>query len=187
MARRRRLAPSQPGTAIVEIGEGIKHEVARPFPGYAAECHPDRPEAREGKCRECLQLERLERSGQRQLAKTIAEQNAIAQVMAEDERYVEELLIEAKRIIQERLPDYARLHFEAATEAATRGDSKPAEWALERVNAEKADKSKPIAPTKKDDVQSSGVQIIIGVQLGGSQLPTSESTIVVDAEKIEGA
>lgn len=154
-------------------------------PGFAAECHPDRREIRDGHCKECLALERLQKSGQKLLAKTALEQTAVAEVMAHDMEYLQDLATEAKRILQERLPDYARLHYDGAMVAAANGDTKPSEWALERVDAAvpKAGAG-AIAPKKDGDGPGGGVRIMIGVNLGGGT-STATPNIAIEGETID--
>lgn len=131
---------------------------------------------RDGFCKECLALERVKKAGQKRLAQSIEEQQAVAQVMEKDAEYLHDLSVEAKRILQERLPDYARMHYEGAMKAAAEGDTRPAEWALERVTDD-VPKSGAVVPAKKESSDGGGVRILIGVNLGGG---ASTTTPVID-------
>lgn len=75
----------------------------------------------------------------------------------------------ARQRIVDRLPLYADLHLQAAINAAAEGNSKPAEWALERATT-KDDKDKVmrvVEPLKQETTQSMLPVINIGIQMGG--------------------
>jgi len=95
-------------------------------------------------------------------------------------RLAKELLEEVRLSLREALPEYARLHLDAARISALRGDARPAEWALQTI---KAGDEPVVAPVAKDSV-GGGVKVMIGVNLGG--LPEGAKALPVVTFAAEG-
>jgi hypothetical protein len=94
--------------------------------------------------------------------------------------HVEALAKGAKAILRERLPDYARLHYEAATEAARRGDGRPAEFMLSNLKA--MDDAPPIVEPAAKRPEGGNIRVLIGVQLGGLPPGATAGTQVIEAQ-----
>src|SRR5689334_1161314 len=63
--------------------------------------------------------------------------SAIARILRRDRGTIRGAVEEAKALLDGLAPFYARQHAKAAERAADRGDSRPAEWALERIGVVK--------------------------------------------------
>lgn len=105
----------------------------------------------------------------------------IARKMNRDRRTISRYLTESARdIVTGNLDEYARLHLEASKVAASKGDGRPMEWAMERAN---------VVEVKAQPTESKGFTVQIGVllpHLGASaQLtaPADVSSQVIDAEE----
>lgn len=85
------------------------------------------------------------------------------QVMAEAVQDIEELGRKARTILQTHLPQYALLHYQGAQIAASKGDTRPAEWALQAVKTPKG--GAPVEPPAKTAPET-GIKVFIGVGLG---------------------
>jgi hypothetical protein len=68
----------------------------------------------------------------------------------------------ARKILEQNLAAYANLHFEGATIAAEKGDTRPAEWALMHAKSEGKTVVDPPAKLTPD----TGVRVFVGVGLG---------------------
>ena len=133
--------------ALVPLGEGRQ-----------AICHPDRRHVAIGMCASCYR-ESL------RAPRTALEVQRHNELMAlhEQVQYAESLGRQARAVLQDHLPQYAELHFEAAAIAAEQGDARPAQWALEQV---KAGKAAVVDPPRKE-AGDSGVQVFVGIRMGG--------------------
>jgi DNA-binding CsgD family transcriptional regulator len=87
----------------------------------------------------------------------------------------------ARDIVHSNLEEYARLHLTAAGIAAAKGDSRPAEWAMERTK---------VVEPKAQATENKGLTVQIGVllpNLGTSaslSLPAGDSAQVIDSEDV---
>lgn len=128
----------------------------------APDCHPERKQVgRTGLCHECY----VGGDGAKQLslqdALKIAEKHA-------DPRIGAALQEQALAILLDHLPEYARLHLQAAQAAAMKGNSAPAEWALTTIR--KAGEAAVVEPAQKAGAAAAGgdgPRILIAVKLGG--------------------
>ncbi len=95
------------------------------------------------------------------------------------ERMENQVLV-ARKFLQDRLHEYAQLHFEGASVAAAKGDTRPAEWALTHAKIEGEAVVEPPAKEAPD----TGLKIYIGVPL--AQLPASAiGDGVIDVKAVE--
>jgi hypothetical protein len=92
-------------------------------------------------------------------------------------KQVKELLDEARAVIDANAVEYARLHFQAAQNAALKGRSGPMEWALERLGV--------VKPPQPENTGPKGMVIKIGIVLPGLGSGATLATEVVDAETSE--
>lgn len=92
---------------------------------------------------------------------------------------------QAKAIVRENLPRYAELHLTAAEVAASKGDSKPAFEMLSGMKMP-GDVGHIVDPPKKDTAPQ-GVQVFIGVKMGGipEAAQIAATAQVTDGEEIE--
>jgi len=149
-----------------------------------ATCHPQRKHYMKGFCRECYNaqpaLVRERDIAEKRGLLTVFQESMRLQRMAEDARAevkrIEGMAAQAKEILRERLPDYARLHWEAAQMAALRGDARPTEWALQSIKDGK--ETVVEAPAKVASAGEGGVKVIVGVQLSGLQPALGASNVV---------
>jgi hypothetical protein len=137
----------------------------------AALCHPDRPHAGKGLCGPCLKRDEGELDRDVKLKRVRYAEIAELHKAVE---YVENQGRTARAILQERLPEYADLHWKAAQAAAEKGDARPAEWALQSV---KAGKASVVEPPPKVPAEA-GVKVFVGVNIGG--IPQSATEVAID-------
>ncbi len=124
-------------------------------------CHPKRPHAERGLCRQCLIKEQKEPSTG--LMATVRKSQAELVQLHKTAGRLEALEAETKAIMRENLPAYAELHKQAATVAAEKGDSRPIEWALQHVKMKDA----PIVEAPAKEPATTGVRVFVGINMGG--------------------
>lgn len=132
-------------------------------------CHPDRVQLGEtGLCHECYMGRH---------AKQLDVREALALIEKHgDPAEVARLRETALAILQENLPEYARIHMEGAKMAALKGDTKPAEWALTTIKNGQA--APVVEPPTKVAPGTGGVKVIVGVNLGGITPGAAPSNVV---------
>lgn len=146
-----------------------------------ATCHPNRKKVcAEGLCRACFTQQMVHH--QQPSPEAITQFRTDLVSLHQNVAYVKSLAVQAEAILHEHLPDYAEMHVEGAREAASKGDTRPAEWALTRLKP-KGVKS-VVEPEAKDQGPDNSVRVIIGVKVGG--LPVDGlSAQVVNADVSE--
>lgn len=75
---------------------------------------------------------------------------------------LENTALVARKFLEQRQADYAALHFQGAEIAASRGDTRPAEWALTHV---KVDGQAAVEPPAKQATDT-GTKVFIGINMG---------------------
>jgi hypothetical protein len=148
-----------------------------------ATCHPGREEFVDGLCGVCYyDMKRLAENERPPANALELYQKHKLTKLHEDVKRIEALLLSAKAIVRENMPRYAELHMIATEVAASKGDARPAEWALSSVKGEKGERA--VEPPKAEASAGAGVKVIIGVQMGC--LPTTGGTAeVIDASNQE--
>jgi hypothetical protein len=143
-----------------------------------AACHPERETYADQLCGVCFfDRNRLPPDPAR------AEERQALIALHQQAEHVTNLAKEAKAIVRQNLPRYAELHLTAAEIAASDGDARPAQWALESIPA---GKEGPVAtpPAKTTGAPGEGgFKVIIGINMGGMPQKTEEA-LVVDATPV---
>lgn len=129
-----------------------KAKIKRP-----ATCHPERETYANDLCGVCY----FDTSRVPLDPKKKEERQALVALHQQVE-HVTNLAREAKAILRENLPRYAELHLTAAEIAASDGDARPAEWALQSVSG---GKEGPVAtpPAKAGSGGEGGVKVFIEI------------------------
>jgi len=70
----------------------------------------------------------------------------------------------ARKFLASKQLEYAQMHLEGARTAASKGDTRPAEWALTHV---KTEGKTAVDPPAKDAAAGSGVRVFLGINIGG--------------------
>lgn len=140
-----------------------------------APCHPERETFRDGLCGVCYyDQNRMPINIERK------EERAILAQLLSDAAMIKRMKDQAAAIIQENLPRYAELHLTAAEVAASFGDSKPMEWALQaKTNKEVG----AVAEAADKAGGAGGIKVMIGIKMGG--LPAPEDNPDVECAIIE--
>jgi hypothetical protein len=132
-------------------------------------CHPDRLMfEKTGLCRECF------------LGGEAGKNLSFDEAMRLAKKYGDPVVrqqIKEQALAQliQHLPEYARLHVEAARIAAGKGNSAPVEWALTTIK-EAGGTAVLEPPAKVTHVAEGGVKILIGVNLGGASTSVSAAS-----------
>jgi hypothetical protein len=84
-----------------------------------------------------------------------------------------------RKILEQNLPDYARLHFEGAKVAADKGDTRPAEWAM--THAKSGGQTVVEAPGRS--AGDTGTKVFIGIKVGSMPLESLEAEIISSSEE----
>lgn len=145
---------------------------------FPAHCHPERELHQDGLCAVCFFDQKRIQELRNSPAK-LEERNALVTLHQQVEHVVN-LGKQAKAILRENLPRYAELHLTAAEIAASNGDAKPMEWALTAIKGEKGER---VVEPPKSEGGSSGVKVMIGIQMGG--IPTLPQGTVETVESSE--
>ncbi len=138
-------------------------------PNRMSRCHPRRAEAGDGLCKWCLgdRINRTERSA-------MTPEQALEEVTKKGGDAEVGKLVRAKMVTS--LSEYARLHLEGSRVAALKGETKGIEWALQSI---RAGDGPVVPPTAKDGGgASTGVRVLIGVNLGGLPPGTAPQPII---------
>lgn len=127
-------------------------------------CHPERTNYLDGMCQACAEkrLKRLETSPH--LRSLPADARSLLVEVRHLKAVLDEQIAVAKTYLQYHAPIYAQLHLEGAETAAQKGDTRPAEWALEHLKSP-AGTAVVEAPTKV--AADTGVKVFVGVKIGG--------------------
>jgi hypothetical protein len=106
----------------------------------------------------------------------------IARALNRNPQTIRAYLVDSARdIVHGNIEEYARLHLAGAKVAAEKGDTRPAEWAMERTK---------VVEPKAQAAESKGLTVQIGVllpNLGQSAMlasPAGDPSQVVDAEDV---
>lgn len=144
-----------------------------------ADCHPGREHYAHGLCAVCYFDQKRKDEVGATNALEVRMRNELVELHKATEHVVN-LGRQAKAIVRENLPRYAELHLTAAEVAAANGDSRPAFEMLSGVNI--PGEGFTVDPPKKDSGGGGGVQVFVGVNLGG--VPSAaEVAETIDAEK----
>jgi hypothetical protein len=147
---------------------------------HAPACHPERKQVgKTGLCHECY-------VGGERGKQDITIKDALATVdKLSDPVMAEAVREQALTVLLQSLPEYARLHLQAAREAALKGNASPAEWALTTVK--RLGESAVVEPAQKGlPAGQGGVKILIGVKLGGVSDSAPASSKEVTASAVTG-
>lgn len=79
----------------------------------------------------------------------------------------------ARKILEQNLAAYATLHYEGAVVAASKGDTRPAEWAL--VHAKSQGQAAVDPPKTQPDT---GTKVFIGIKVGAMPLGQGTAEII---------
>lgn len=139
-----------------------------------AVCHPKRPHVEKGLCRQCLLAD--EKNAPVGSNKLVRKRQFELMEMHKNAEHIASLYDETKAIMRDNAPKYAELHYQAAAAAAEKGDSRPAEWALQNVKMKDAP---VIDPPAKEPV-TSGVRVFVGINMGGVPMDTMPTIQMVN-------
>jgi len=144
-------------------------------PPARAICCPRRARVTpEGLCRWC-QEKRLNRAKRDELTPEQA-----LELVSKDGG--EALATKVRAKLQTNLEEYVTLHIEAARVAAVRGDSKPAEWALQTIKAGASPVVTP--PAKAGEGGGGGIKVFLGVQIGGLPPGVQAQAITIPVDSV---
>jgi hypothetical protein len=149
----------------------------------AATCHPGREAHLDGLCAVCWFDKRAAviEADSKALVTAAAKKESRKALMTLHQKveHIGGLYKEAQAILRENLPRYAELHMTAAEVAASNGDARPIEWAMQSIRGAKGERiAEP--PAKDSGTAGGGVKIMIGIKMGAMPEATAE---VVDAEE----
>lgn len=147
--------------------------------------HLDRPGNASGFCDECWAVFASEQGfGEDRELITWDKTQAALSILWEDPKLQHRVLGRRMRALKAKLafqlPIYADLHLRASRAAAEKGDTRPMEWMLTHIQA---DKERVVELQKGSaELPDNGVKVFIGVKVGG--LPPSDGAEVVEAEVV---
>lgn len=167
------------GIAILDRIEEKSVEILK-FAGSADSCgHPDRPGNHSGYCPECWALfcEEQGLEYQDDLILWDRAQENLARIWEDPAKrngVLKRRMQAVKAKLAMSLPIYAKLHLKATQVAASKGDARPAEWALGQIEV---DSHRAVDVSKGGGVADGGIKVFVGVKVGN--LPPS---VVVETE-----
>lgn len=105
---------------------------------------------------------------------------ALAAQTKRDISLVRQTIREARKTMQERVDEYVDLHLLATKNAADKGDARPAEWALERIEE---DGERVVSPPAAQ-APTAMPTLAIGIALGG--IPQTVQALPPAQKALEG-
>jgi len=110
----------------------------------------------------------------------------LSKVLGRSEAALKAAIIEARERLVDRAPQYADLHMKAAKKAASRGDARPAEWALTHLTS--PDGERVIEPLAHAATGPSGLMVNILMPqngLGGAKSLPVNGLPAIEAQTVE--